>query len=99
MLVLNLSNGITSNINKMKNKAEKNKLIAKFMKSKEIHNYHSQWGELLNVVGRCFIVSDKLKLDGWDNKFRQAFYSADIDEMYKHVVMFIEHYNQQKNKK
>lgn len=82
----------------MKNKAEKNRLIAKFMKSKEIHNYHSQWGELLNVVGRCFIVSDKLNLKGWDSKFRQAFYSADIDEMYKHVVMFIEYYNQQKNK-
>ena len=66
------------------------------MKSKKIHNYHSQWQILLDVVGRCFIVSDKLKLEGWDSKFRQAFYSADIDEMYKHVVMFIEHYNNQK---
>ena len=83
----------------MKNTSEKNKLIAEFMKSKKIQNYHSKWQILLDVVGRCFIVSDKLNLKGWDSKFRQAFYSADIDEMYKHVVMFIEHYNQQKNKK
>ena len=82
----------------MKNIVENNELIAEFMKSKKIHDYHSQWGELLDVVGRCFIISDKLKLDGWESKFRSAFYSADIDEMYNHVINFIEHYNKIKKK-
>lgn len=78
----------------MKNITENNKLIAEFMKSKKVHKYHSQWGALLDVVGRCFLVSDKLKLDGWENKFRNAFYSASIEEMYENVVLFIENYNQ-----